>query len=254
MSEQPWIFDREEELAALRQRLSKCRSLLVHGPAGVGKTLLIRSLLPDLPLLIYSSESTTIHVVFRTIAAELLRRGSERIRKAAGSRGVEGLNAKSAISLKGVVRDALREAEYCLVLDHVQRPSTAFAAVIRDLIVGCETPIVAVARSAHMEDVGFLHSIFGDRPDRYELRNFKPEVASAFARTSSERVGLNAANLNEFLDRAVELSDGNPGAILAMLNMALQPRYRLQESIKTAPLYIDFRINWAPVQVRLHRR
>jgi hypothetical protein len=53
--------------------------------------------------------------------------------------------------------------------------------------------------------------------------------------------------LDEFLDRVVELSDGNPGAILAMLNMALQPKYRLHESIKTAPLYIAFRINWAPV-------
>ncbi len=253
MSEQPWIFDREEEVAALRQRLSKRRSLLLHGPAGVGKTLLIRSLLPDLRSFIYSHESSTIHVVFRTIAAELLRRGSERIRKAAGSRGVEGLNAKSAISLKGVVRDALREGEYCLVLDHVQQPSTAFAAVIRDLIVGCETPIIAVARSAHMEDVGFLHSIFGDRPDRYELRNFKPEVACVFARMSSERVGLLAANLNEFLDKVVELSDGNPGAILAMLNMARQPRYRLLESIKTAPLYIDFRMNWAPVRERRNR-
>lgn len=250
---EPWIFDREEELSALRQRVSKRRSMLIHGPAGVGKTLLIRNLLPDLPSLIYAPESDTIHIVFRTIAAELLRRGSGRIRKAAGSRGVEGLNAKSAVSLKGVVRDALREGEYCLVLDHLQRPSTAFAAVIRDLIVGCETPIIAVARSAHMEDVGFLHSIFGDRPDRYELRNFKPEVACAFARTSSERVGLLAENLNDFLNRVVELSDGNPGAILAMLSMALQPRYRLQESIKTAPLYIDFRINWAPVRERHNR-
>lgn len=253
MTEQPWIFDREDELAALRQRLSKRRSLLLHGPAGVGKTLLLRSLLPDLPSLIYSSESVTIHVVFRTIAAELLRRGSARIRKAAGSRGVEGLNAKSAVSLKGVVRDALREGEYCLVLDHVQRPSTAFAAVIRDLIVSCETPIIAVARSAHMEDVGFLHSIFGDRPDRHELRNFKPELACEFARRSSDRIGLLAANLSDFLDKVVELSDGNPGAILAMLNMALQPRYRLQESIKTAPLYIDFRINWAPAKERHNR-
>jgi len=154
------------------------------------------------------------------------------------------------LSLKGMVRDALREGEYCLVLDHMQRPSPAFASVIRDLIVGCDTPIIALARSAHMEDIGFLNSIFGDRPDRYELRNFTPELATAFGRISSERPGVNAENLNEFLDRLVELSEGNPGAILAMLKMATLPKYRSQQFIKTAPLYIDFRMNWTPTRTR----
>lgn len=240
---QPWIFGRDQELAAIRQRLSKRRSLLIHGPAGVGKTLLVRSVVSGLPALLYSAESDTIHVVFRSIAAELLQLGSARICKAAGTRGVEALNAKSALSLRGVVKDELREGEFCLVLDQVQRPSTAFASVIRDLIVGCDTPVIALARSAHMEDVGFLHSIFGDRPDRYELRNFNPELAVGFARISSERLGLTAENLGAFLDRVVELSNGNPGAIVRMLSMAAGPKYRSEDRIKTVPLYIDFRLS-----------
>ena len=43
-----FIFDREQERAALAERLGKRRPLLVHGPSGVGKTLLITSVLRDL--------------------------------------------------------------------------------------------------------------------------------------------------------------------------------------------------------------
>jgi hypothetical protein len=50
--------------------------------------------------------------------------------------------------------------------------------------------------------------------------------------------------LNEFLDKILEFSEGNPGAILALVNTAKYPKYRSDEHIKIAPLYIDFRMNW----------
>ena len=54
-----FIFDREEEKQGIRQRLVKKRPFLIHGPAGVGKTLLLRSLLVEFPSILYCADSTT---------------------------------------------------------------------------------------------------------------------------------------------------------------------------------------------------
>ena len=74
-----FIFDREAERRRLRERLSKRQPLLIHGPAGVGKTLLLKSLLPELPEILYVPDSGTIQSVFRDVAAGLLRRRSPRV-------------------------------------------------------------------------------------------------------------------------------------------------------------------------------
>jgi hypothetical protein len=42
----------------------------------------------------------------------------------------------------------------------------------------------------------------------------------------------------------VQYSKGNPGAIIAMLRMAVSPKYVAQDHVKLSPLYIDFRLSW----------
>ena len=39
-----FIFDRAEERQRIAQHLAKARPFLIYGPAGVGKTLLLRNL------------------------------------------------------------------------------------------------------------------------------------------------------------------------------------------------------------------
>jgi hypothetical protein len=147
------------------------------------------------------------------------------------------------VSLKGIVMDALREGGYSIALDHVDRPSQSFAAAIREIIGWCSTPVIAVARSSHMEDTGFLQPLYSDRHDRYELKNLDSAAAEQFSQEMVRRAGLSASNIKEFLAKVLELSEGNPGAILSMLQMAKYPKYRAEEHIKITPLYIDFRMN-----------
>jgi len=149
-----FIFDREEELQALKERLLKRKPFLLHGPTGAGKTLLIRSLLAQMPSVFYCEISATTQLIFRSVAQFLLERGDPRVRRSCRNR--EGIQTKSAVSLKGIVMDALREGSYSIALDHVDRPSQSFAAAVREIIGWCSTPIIAVARSSHMEDTGFL--------------------------------------------------------------------------------------------------
>lgn len=239
-----FIFNRDEELQRLGEHVRKRKSFLFHGPAGAGKTLLVRGLLPQAPAALYCESSATAQIVFRSLAQSLLERGDPRMRRTCRNR--DGIQAKSAVSLKGIVMDALREGSYSVVLDHVDRPSQSFAAAVREVIGWCSTPVISVARSSHMEDTGFLQPLYSDRHDRYELKNFDSARAEQFAQAMVQRAGLSASNMQEFLGKVLELSEGNPGAILSMLQMAKYPKYRTDEHIKISPLYIDFRMNWSP--------
>jgi len=105
-------------------------------------------------------------------------------------------------------------------------------------------PVSALARSSHMEDTGFLQSVYGDRSQKCEIRNFHDGVAEQFAHEVVKRTGLVASNMSEFLEKVLEFSQGNPGAIIALIEMANDPKYRSHEHVKVTPLYIDFRMKW----------
>lgn len=205
MQTSDFIFGRVEELQALKQRLLKRKPFLLHGPTGVGKTLLIRSLLPQVPAALYSENSATTQVVFRSVAQALLELGDRRVLVSCRNR--DGVRAKSAVSVKGVVMDALHEGSYSIVLDHLNRPSQSFAAAVREIISWCATPVIAVARSSHMEDTGFLQPLYSDRAEKYELKNLDPATAQRFAEDLVRRAGLSASNIKEFLAKVVELSE-----------------------------------------------
>jgi DNA polymerase III delta prime subunit len=244
-----FVFNREEEMQSLKQRLLKRKPFLLYGPTGVGKTLLIRNLLPQMSRVLYCENSATMQVVFRSVAQSLLERDDPRIKRSCRNR--EGIQTKSAVSLKGIVMNALRGGGYSIALDHVDRPSQSFAAAVREIIGWCSTPVIAVARSCHMEDTGFLQPLYSDRHDRCELKNFDSAAAERFAQETVRQAELSASNIKEFLAKVLELSEGNPGAILSMLQMAKYSKYRTDEHIKITPLYIDFRINGSPA-VRSH--
>jgi hypothetical protein len=235
-----FIFDRAEERQRIGQFLAKRRPFLIFGPAGVGKTLLLRDVVREFPTTFYCEDSGTINTVFRSLALSLLRGGSPRAK--AAFRKEDGIKAKSAVSLKGIVMDALREGEYSIVLDHLKRPSYSFAAAVREVMSWGSTPVSAVARSSHMEDTGFLQPFYGDRSQKCEIRNFDDMVAEQFAGEIVKRTGLSAPNLGEFLEKVLDFSGGNPGAIVALIEMASYPKYRSEEHIKISPLYIDYRM------------
>jgi hypothetical protein len=94
-----------------------------------------------------------------------------------------------------------------------------------------------------MEDVSFLLPMFSDRSERYALHNFEPDESLAFANEVARHTNLKADNAEEFLRRLVRYSQGNPAAIITMVKMAAQSRYRSADQIKLSPLYIDFRLN-----------
>ncbi len=194
--------------------------------------------------LLYCSESSDSQTVFRRIAAGLLDRKHFDVVKACGRGGLNAIKDKSAVSLRGIVTEALRGGGYWIVLDHLQSPSQSYAAALKDLCSWTAAPLIAVARLAHMEDVGFLLPMFSDRSARYALRNFDSDTATEFAVRTAQEMHLNAVNRDEAIQKIVHYSKGSPGAIIAMLQMAASPKYVTQQHVKLSPLYIDFRLRW----------
>ncbi len=236
------LFLDPKKSAALRRRFCHPAPLLIHGPAGAGKTFLVRALLPEFPSLLYCGASATLLAVLRSLAEQLCRAGAPRLQRACHG-DFAALRRKSAVSLKGLVVDALRDRRYALVFDHVDRPAASFGSAVREIIGWANTPVIAIARSPHMEDLGSLHGLFPDRNDRFELRNLLPSAAFDFAKSAAEHLRLTADNLPDFVARVAELSRGNPGAMLRMITMARQEKYRREDAIKVTTLFIDYRLS-----------
>jgi hypothetical protein len=241
-SSSEFVFGREKELDELRRRLSTRASFVLHGPSGAGKTFLLHRVLWTFPNVLHCPDSLAAQSVFQSLATELLRAKNRRAQHSLHKGRT--IKDKSSISLRGIVLEALRDGDYWVVLDHLQGPAAALSADIRDIMFYGNTPVLGVARSAHMEDLGFLAPIFVLRSERMPLRNFARPEARRFAEESAQLAGLVASNLSDFLERIVGLSDGSPGAIVSMIKMALLARYRIQGHIKTSPLYIDSRLLW----------
>ena len=235
------IFDRSVELDGLRNRVAGGRSFLFHGPTGVGKTLLLSAVCSEFSRVLWSAQTQTPQALYKNLADALLLARDPRLVKACPA-GASFLQKKSAIALKGIVREALRDSQYVVVLDHLVRPSQLLAAGVRELIIDCSVPVIAVSRSDHMEDAGFLLPMFPDRSERCALRNFNADTAKLFAAWSAREEGLTSGNLAQFLDSVVAYGEGNPGAIRKMIRMAREPQYSCGGQIKSAPLYIDYKI------------
>src|SRR5208283_4666497 len=100
------IYGRDVELEQLRQLVSRRRSFLLHGSAGVGKTLLLKHLAGEVPEMVYCDESSSSQTVFRSLAGGLFARKNRYVLQACGTSGLNAINDKSAVAIRGIVTEA----------------------------------------------------------------------------------------------------------------------------------------------------
>lgn len=229
-------IERIDEMARLQAQAKRRKSLLLFGPEGVGKTRLLQSFLKTQPLALHIPQTQSPRGLLLTLVDDLHALAKPGLNLPPN---VESLSTKS---LKGVVMRTLDLFPFLLVLDHLAGPSRVLTGLIKDLNYFERTPVVFVARSPHMEDIGALQPMCAGRSEKLELRDFAPPVALEFAQREAHRSGLWASNLDLVLDSLVEWGNGNPGSIVQMVKMAHFERYRMNDQIKVHVLYLDYRM------------
>jgi hypothetical protein len=237
---EPQVFfaavDRREDMARLQAQAEKRKSLLIFGPEAVGKTRLLREFVKTQPLSLFVPRVESPREVLLILLAELRR---------LGKRGVvlpPNAESLSSSGLKGVVQRALDVHPFSLALDQISGPSRVVTGLIKDLNYFDRTPVIFVARTPHMEDIGTLQPMCARSSERLELKELTPMIALEFARWEARKVDLWATNLDEVLRLFADSSKGNPGAIVQMVKMAQFPRYRAGDQIKAHVLYLDYRM------------
>ena len=230
------LVERLEEMARLKAQLQKRKSILIFGPEAVGKTRLLESFIETQPL--------ALHVPVIRSPRDLLLGLVENLRLLDKPGLILPANPASVStgSLKGMVQRALDQFPFLLALDHLAGPSRMVTGLIKDLNYYDRTPVVFVARSPHMEDIGALQPMCAGRAERLELKEFALPVALEFALDQARKTGLEASNMDDVLRSLVAWSNGNPGAILQMIKMAKFPRYRTDGQVKAHVLYLDYRM------------
>jgi hypothetical protein len=230
------VIERKEETTCLQAQAQKRKSLLMFGPEAVGKTRLLRTFVKSQPLALFVPKAESPREILLTLVAELRRLDKPRVVLPADP------EALSSSGLKGVVQRALDIHPFSLALDHVCGPSRVVSGLIKDLNYFDRTPVILVARTPHMEDIGALRPMCARNSERLALKEFAPPIALEFARWEARRTNLWASNLDEVLRSLVDWSKGNPGSIVHMLKMAHFPRYWVGDQIKSHILYLDYRM------------
>jgi len=228
--------ERTEELARLQAQAQRRKSMLIFGPEAIGKTRLLRGFVQTQPLALFVAQVRSPRELLLALIEELRRIAKSAIDLPDNS------STLSTGSLKGLIQRALDQHPFLLALDQLANPSWVVTGLIKDLNYFDRTPVIFVARTPHMEDIGNLQPMCAGKSERLELKEFLPPVALEFARREASRTGLAASNLDQVLQLLVEWVNGNPGGILHMLKMAHCPRYYAGDQIKAHVLYLDYRL------------
>jgi hypothetical protein len=230
------IVERTEELARLQAQAQRRKSMLIFGSEAVGKTRLLRTFVETQPLALFAAQVHSPRELLLALVDELRSHAKSGISLPANC------TSMGTGSLKGIVQRALDKHPFLLALDHLAGPSRVVTGLIKDLNYFDRTPVIFVARTPHMEDIGTLQPMCAGKAERLELKEFLPPIALEFAKREASRTGLWASNLDHVLHQLVEWSNGNPGGIVHMLKMAHFPRYFAGDQIKAHVLYLDYRM------------
>jgi NB-ARC domain len=233
-------------LTSERQRvveaLVKQHPLLLVGPAGSGKTTLIRTAITNLSLdaeIIHLRYSANLHHLLVDLGRSLLATGHRSFRKLARATGDEEkwLPAQTSLHLKGLIWKSMEAEPRTIVLDGIDTGGFPTYRFLQRLYFTKGMALLAATRD--LVSLGALGRLFWDPRTTVHVRPLKDVEANHLFNLAVDRFRLGALNIDEFREKVVEAAKGNPGQIVEMCRLAGNPMYVTGRHIKFAPLRID---------------
>lgn len=243
------LLERDQALRQIGAAVDRGKHLLVHGPAGIGKTALVRAALAQTrrrPLICRSARTGAD--IYRAALAEAVLGGFSLPASLRPGLPVDAaaIAAWPSLRCRGLLEQALRAGNWCLVLDPAPQASRTLAHALQELLRFSGTPLLCCADSPHMEDIGYLSVFFLLKSDQLRVEPLSEAAALQLCEMETQRLGLSLDEPRDARNRLLQLAQGRPGVLLRLLQMARLPRYRSGGVLKTSLLYVDFRMGGLP--------
>jgi nucleoside-triphosphatase THEP1 len=248
-----WVFvDREIEIRRVAEALRDRKSLVICGPAGIGKTTLVSQVMDRLSAdmrarCLYLPCIKDLQDMLRQLIRALYETKDPNLRQQLHAEGVSTLSFEawlkrlSSSQMKGVLYRMIEHSDYRVFLDHIPPLTLPVAKIIKELFWMRNTPVYLLVRDEMEQRLYRFYSFFywGDR-ERLTLQPLPAQAAAELLEGCILRFGLSDLDLSDFREEALELSKRVPGAIVKMCSLAADPHYQYGSRIKMKSVYIDY--------------
>lgn len=232
------LHGREKEIGKLVENLRSGKHTLIFGPAGVGKTALLKEAAIILKRS-FPNELSSIYLCGCETRRKLLLGALVQInspisikRNSKIGRGVSGKHYARIPELRNRLLGAASKKRICLLLDHVPRPRHPMRHLL-ELLESSFTLACAIRARPDEHDLHFC------KFDKIELGNLPNEAAFPWIDSELGLLGYHGRQKTKIAREVLRLTKGHPQSCADTLQIIRKQDPKIDDPIKVRRMFVD---------------